>query len=1145
MKNFTKISLLAKMKIISISLLVLCTGYSQAQEKLTSLVPATPTTAALAKYAIVPVSMYTGLPTITAPLASLKGKDLQLDISLSYHASGVKVEEMASWVGLGWSLRAGGVITREVRTKPDESSNGFLFKAVANSDFNTDPLNNCQDALNGTSDFEPDVYYFTYGTESGKFMYDEVANKFVSIGKSRKIIEYDFLTGGWKIIAEDGTKYFFNDVETNVSSVSCHPGSTASTITGWYLSKIVNANKTDSIEFDYQPYYYGFQSIQSTEKFFFPTGSEACAAIGANNPELTCYRTNEFNTQRLVSVTARSGKVVFRASVSQRLDLPGDYSLQYVDVYAPSNILLHSYRLYQDYFSSGSTSDQKRLRLLKIDKEANLQTEVFRKFEYTAGDLPSRFSFAQDYWGYANGQTANFTLVPSQAVLTSNGPLWVTGANRTLATSSLHAQAGMLKRITYPTGGFTEFDYENHKVKNPFALPVSNQAVQVDASSGSGPLYQINFVVNSPPNILNGFNSSGGGFVNIIIDGITCDYGQYNGQASTGCAVISLSGPVGFTITNNLYNRFLPNGSYTLTLDFSTNTNSASWLEFYGGVFWGSVDPNTINNAPTGGFRVKRIGDFNSNGTLQSQQIVKYHAESDTTHSSALMDIHPIFQREVVYRKEVPCPPPTACTQILYCQALKLGTTSQYPVAGMDGSIKYSFVTVFRDQNGQQGKSTFKYLVSSEPNNDFYPNLPEDPIDWKEGLLLEQREYSWKNQQYSLVQETINTYSFQQPGTPQILGIKVYPQMNGREIIYLNSTNESQWGPSTIFTNGHYAVGSYNLNYGMISQLVQSISRSYPSETGVNPIETTTHNVYSQSHLNVIKSVSSMSNGAVFLSHYKYPEDYSGIGTDVPSAAIAAMKNKNMVNTLVEQSSWLKRNASDSVLTSAKLNLYKTDANKLLRERIMAASLNGVFSPSTINNNVFSYSSLYELQLQITSYDQIGNPLEGIDRGGVTVSIIWDDEKLNPIAVVRNAPVSTLFHTSFEDSSGTVGSSQTGQKFFSGPSYSIPVSKRPTGTGLVMTYWYFDGVWRFQSETPYNPVISKAGASRYDEIRVYQPGAQMTTYTYRPGVGVTTITDTNQVSTFYEYDIFGRMKAIRDQAGNLVTQNEYHLIAQQ
>ena len=58
--------------------------------------PSSPNAAALGKFGDVPVSAYTGVPNISVPIAELKGKYLSMPISLSYHAGGVKVDEVAS-----------------------------------------------------------------------------------------------------------------------------------------------------------------------------------------------------------------------------------------------------------------------------------------------------------------------------------------------------------------------------------------------------------------------------------------------------------------------------------------------------------------------------------------------------------------------------------------------------------------------------------------------------------------------------------------------------------------------------------------------------------------------------------------------------------------------------------------------------------------------------------------------------------------------------------------------------------------------------------------------------------------------------------------------------------------------------------------
>ena len=61
-----------------------------------------------------------------------------------------------------------------------------------------------------------------------------------------------------------------------------------------------------------------------------------------------------------------------------------------------------------------------------------------------------------------------------------------------------------------------------------------------------------------------------------------------------------------------------------------------------------------------------------------------------------------------------------------------------------------------------------------------------------------------------------------------------------------------------------------------------------------------------------------------------------------------------------------------------------------------------------------------------------------------------------------------------------------------------------------------------------------------DDVRLYPVGAQMTTYTHEPVVGVTSTSDVNCRPTFYEYDGLQRLKVIRDAEGNIVKHLEYH-----
>src|SRR4051794_30699453 len=85
---------------------------------LSNVIPPSPSVAALNKFLDMPVGYSTGVPDISIPIYNLQSGEMNLPISLSYNASGIKVEEVPSWVGTGWSLNAGGSISRIVRGLP-------------------------------------------------------------------------------------------------------------------------------------------------------------------------------------------------------------------------------------------------------------------------------------------------------------------------------------------------------------------------------------------------------------------------------------------------------------------------------------------------------------------------------------------------------------------------------------------------------------------------------------------------------------------------------------------------------------------------------------------------------------------------------------------------------------------------------------------------------------------------------------------------------------------------------------------------------------------------------------------------------------------------------------------------------------------
>ena len=209
---------------------------------------ASPTAASLGKYADVPVSAHTGIPQISIPIYTIKEGPLSVPVSLSYHAGGLKVWETASWVGAGWSLNAGGVITRTVMGAPDErwtsnvanQTHGYLSDSGYSNHlyipvgqpypYQPSPgtrgyfRNHWEEFAAGRKDGEPDMFFFNVGGYSGKFFFRD-DGKPILLPEQDVRIEYDYTPGtaqsisGFTLTTPDGTKYYFgktsdpNDVD--------------------------------------------------------------------------------------------------------------------------------------------------------------------------------------------------------------------------------------------------------------------------------------------------------------------------------------------------------------------------------------------------------------------------------------------------------------------------------------------------------------------------------------------------------------------------------------------------------------------------------------------------------------------------------------------------------------------------------------------------------------------------------------------------------------------------------------------------------------------------------------------------------------------------------------------------------------------
>lgn len=458
-----------------------------------------PTTASLAKFTDIPVSGFTGMPDVNIPLYEISTAFAKVPISLNYHASGTTVSQEASNIGLGWALNAGGILSRTVYGSIDNGT-WQTYRMTRENAFDIADSIDYQQAYSLSKnwiDGVPDLYMYNFPGYSGKFIIaDQIRQLPMTNLSITKISNNEF-----HIVSPDGNKYIFSAPE---ASYNKSDGGGSSNVVGWYLTKILSADKTDSIVFSYSNTHYENGGGRSFTKEFYqgPTG-----AWDGDGAEAASGFLNVLDGKQLNKIEFNQGSVEFGVSWNTREDIAvGDGAMipqiNSMIVKNKSGVILRTVSFRYGYFTNnGSGADNKRLKLAGVYINGGNSTDTLKaqryNLLYNGITLPAKSSLGQDHWGYYNGGDNNTTLIPSYtncvdqpsppscfSCVGQPGTLTFVGANR--ETNGSYAAAGMLERITYPTGGYTTFEWEPHDVIN-YEVPVVSYQTRAIGSAGSYP----------------------------------------------------------------------------------------------------------------------------------------------------------------------------------------------------------------------------------------------------------------------------------------------------------------------------------------------------------------------------------------------------------------------------------------------------------------------------------------------------------------------------------------------------------------------------------------------------------------------------------------------------------------------------------
>lgn len=155
---------------------------------------------------------------------------------------------------------------------------------------------------------------------------------------------------------------------------------------------------------------------------------------------------------------------------------------------------------------------------------------------------------------------------------------------------------------------------------------------------------------------------------------------------------------------------------------------------------------------------------------------------------------------------------------------------------------------------------------------------------------------------------------------------------------------------------------------------------------------------------------------------------------------------------------------------------------------------NGIILTEKIQMNTASGFSI-EDRLKFNVYDNFGNILEWQESNNYPVVYLWGYKNTHPVAEIRNATYQEVLAV--------------------------------LGQSII-------------DELNDNPGTDEELRQKLQSLRTSLPKAQVTISTYRPLVGITSETDMNGRTTFYEYDGSNRLNLVKDQDNNILKQYTYH-----
>jgi len=478
-----------KRNILFVFLLLPIYIYSQFfQTGVQSEIPPLPESAVFRQFAGYTPSLNTGAANVPISLYDIQVGNFTLPISLQYYTSGIKVEAPADPVGYGWSLNPGLRITRTVRGRADEAAfkkvmfssidtgegyNEFFYAKRAMLEYPTRTQEDIDfDRIIGTNTVIDTKYdLFTIHLPSGNhtFIYinEDRIESINPLLKIKAIVEAGRIVG-FDITDEKGINYYFGCYRgENHNTTPAHvekPSYSKGYYTAWGLRKITMPDGNNEINITWgkaqTKAYLTFPYQTKVGYMDLRTGYSLTMGGDPDSherpPRLTTsenfYEPEAEMVLRIQEIEFPMGKMTFTYTNQ-------NYKSILSSIVVKNNVNENIKNIKLEYDTNNT------LLLTKL----SITGEGIYKFYYN----PNRFTniHSQDFWGFYNGKPNQGWLVPNFKV----GVMYYPHASGQPTTEYIYQfgyadrsvdrnymQANLLTKVEYPTGGYTEFEYEPH-----------------------------------------------------------------------------------------------------------------------------------------------------------------------------------------------------------------------------------------------------------------------------------------------------------------------------------------------------------------------------------------------------------------------------------------------------------------------------------------------------------------------------------------------------------------------------------------------------------------------------------------------------------------------------------------------------------